>query len=127
MREILLKTDTSKTKRRRSLLMQEIIQENGLIARAEKKYAYFIAEQREMPHGSKISNWMDSSAQCLETKPHHVFIKRVFDKETGIGQTKYRTSGRFYVVRKLKVFAIIFMHSVTFDMLGAKAPPTLSE
>ena len=37
----------------------------------------------------------------------------------------YRVIGSFYVVQNLRVFAVVFMHSIKFDMLP-KSPTDLA-
>ncbi len=119
MREIMIKTSTSENKRRRNLCMTEIITEKNLVARAEKKYSYFVSERKDPVTKEHLQTWIDSQAKLRQNKPRHVSIKRIFDKDTGIGQTIYRTTGSFYVLKEFKIFSIVFLHSVKFDILNS--------
>ena len=99
--------------------MTEIIDKNGLLARAQKRYNYYVSEKNGKFLGNKsLKAWADDTAKVLNEKPRHVNIKRIFDKTTGKGRTCYRTTGSFYVIREKRVFAIAFMHSVKFDILS---------
>ena len=121
MREILIKTSTSDNRRRRNLLMTEIINENGLVARAEKRYAYFITEKSDPVTKESLKAWVESQTKLKQKKPRHVSIRRIFDKETGIGQTVYRTTGSFYVLKDFKIYVVVFLRSVKFDILSGTA------
>jgi hypothetical protein len=61
---------------------------------------------------------MDSQQAVSSKKDRHVSIKKIFDNKTGTGQMVYRVIGSFYVVQNLHIFAVVFMHSIKFDMLS---------
>jgi hypothetical protein len=121
MREIMIKTTTSEDRKRRKLLMTELINEDGFVARAEKIYSYFVTERKDAPPQDGIQDWIESQAQMRQKKPRHVSIRRIFDGATGIGQTVYRTTGSFYVLRNFRIYAVVFVHSIKFDVLNS--PP----
>lgn len=117
LREIMIKTSTSDNRKRRNLLMTEVITENGVVARAEKRYSYYVTERKEAVTKENVKSWVDSKAKLRQNKARHVSIRRIFDKDTGIGQTLYRTTGSFYVLKEFKIYAVVFLHSVKFDIL----------
>ena len=119
MREITIRTSTSENRRRRNLWMTELINERGLVARAQKRYAYFVTEKREPVTKEDLNGWIESQSKLKQKKPRHISIRRTFDKETGVGQTVYRTTGSFYVLRDFKVFIVVFLHSIKFDILSS--------
>ena len=119
MREIKIQTSTSVNKKRRNLLMTELINEGGMIARAEKRYSYFVTEMKIPVSKANLQGWIKSQTEIKQKKPRHVSIQRNFDGETGIGQTTYRTTGSFYVLREFKVYAVVFLHSIKFDILNS--------
>jgi len=119
MREIMIKTSTSDNRRRRNLCMTEIITERNVVARAEKKYSYFISERKEPITKENMQSWINKQAKLRQTKARHVSIRRIFDKDTGIGQTIYRTTGSFYVLKEFKIYSIVFLHCVKFDILSS--------
>ena len=119
MREIMIKTNTSDNKKRRNLCMTEIITEEGMVARAEKRYSYFVTERKDPITKENMQAWIEEQATLRQKKPRHVSIRRIFDNDTGIGQTLYRTTGSFYVLKELKIFVVVFLHSVKFDVLSS--------
>jgi hypothetical protein len=121
MREISIKTTESKNHRRKNLSIIEMIRQDGMVARAEKKFAYYIFEQEKAQDPSNIENWVESQSMVNTKKDRHVSIKKIFDNKSGTGQMAYRVIGSFYVVQNLHVFTVVFMHSIKFDMISRKA------
>ncbi len=116
MREISIKTTTSENHHRKNLSIVEVIDENGMVAKAEKKYSYYVAEQNPFGNVDEITSWANVKSHTMQKKDRHISIRKIFDPKTGIGQMVYRVIGSFYVVQDLHVFAVVFMHSIKFDM-----------
>lgn len=128
MREISIKTKTSENHHRKNLSIVEVIDENGMVAKAEKKYSYYVAEQNPFGGTSneEIATWANLKSQSLQKKDRHISIRKIFDPKTGVGQMVYRVIGSFYVVQDLHVFAVVFMHSIKFDMTTQSARPQVT-
>ena len=122
MREICIKTSTSENHKRKNLQIVEMINQDGIVARAEKKFAYYVSEQSALADEDKMKHWPEIQAQTYQKKDRHVSIRKTVDPKTGVGQMIYRVIGSFYVVQDLRVFAVVFMHSIKFDMLSPGLP-----
>ena len=122
MREISIQTKTFDHYKRKNLSIVEIIDQQGFVARAEKKYAYYVSEQSQPQNPEQIKTWADLQSQPYQKKDRHVSIKKIFDHKTGLGQMIYRVIGSFYVVQNLHIFSVVFMHSIKFDMLSNHLP-----
>ena len=118
MREIFIKQTESSNHHRRNLSIVEMIRENGLVARAEKKFCYYVVEQNPLEDPTHLNQWMESQKTLNTKKERHVSIRKTFDNKSGTGQMVYRVIGSFYVVQNLHLFAVVFMHSIKFDMLS---------
>jgi hypothetical protein len=119
MREISIRTTTSANHKRKNLSIIEVINQDGLVARAEKKYSYYVSEQHDaFKDPEKLQSWFNLQSEPYRKKDRHVSIRKVLDPKTGVGQMIYRVIGSFYVVQDLHVFAVVFMHSIKFDMLS---------
>jgi hypothetical protein len=121
MREISIKTTESLNHRRRNLSIVETIHQEGMEARAEKKFSYYIFEQGPTQGPAELENWMQNQSAQPTKKDRHVSIKKIFDNKTGTGQMTYRVIGSFYVVQNLHIFTVVFMHCIKFDMVSRKA------
>ena len=122
MREILIKQTESPNHHRKNLSIVELIRQDGMVARAEKKFSYYIFEQSGLQDPEQLKNWMENQAILGQKKDRHVSIRKTFDNKSGTGQMAYRVIGSYYVVQDLHIFAVVFMHSIKFDMLS-KFPP----
>lgn len=118
MREIFIRTSTSENHKRKNLSIVEVINQDGLVARAEKKYSYYVSQQSPVGSEEEIKVLADAQSPGYQKKDRHVSIQKRFDHKTGMGQMVYRVIGSFYVVQNLKVFAVVFMHSIKFDMVS---------
>ena len=122
MREIFIRTKTSENHKRKNLSIIEVINQEGFVARAEKKYSYYVSEQNPMHEQEQLKAWADMQQQTYQKKDRHVSIRKTIDPKTGLGQMVYRVIGSFYVVQNLHIFAVVFMHSIKFDMLANHLP-----
>ncbi len=122
MREILIRTTTSSNHKRKNLVITETINQNGFLARAEKKYSYYVSQQNDIKSTDEIKSWVNTQPNPYQKKERHVSIKKSYDPKTGVGQMIYRVIGGFYVVQNLHIFAVVFMHSIKFDMISGQFP-----
>ena len=120
MREISIKTSESQNHRRKNLTIVEHIRQDGMVARAEKKFSYYVYEQNPVQDPIKFETWMEAQAALNTKKDRHVSIKKIFDNKSGTGQMAYRVIGSFYVVQNLHIFTVVFMHCIKFDMISKK-------
>ncbi len=118
MREICIKQTASSNHHRKNLSIVEMIRQDGMVARAEKKFSYYIFEHNSIQDPDELKNWMDTQAMFGQKKDRHVSIRKTFDNKSGTGQMAYRVIGSYYVVQDLHIFAVVFMHSIKFDMLS---------
>ena len=122
MREIFIKTTASQNHKRKNLSIVEKIDQNGFIARAEKKFSYYVSEKNWFQDPKEVKSWLELMTKARQKKDRHVSITKRFDHKTGEGQMIYRVIGSFYVVQDLHIFAVSFMHTIKFDMLTARLP-----
>lgn len=120
MREVMIKSSTSGNHKRKNLSIVEIIDMEGFVAKAEKKYVYYVSEQDEIQDPEQLKYWMNTQSESQQKKDRHVTIRKIFDQKTGIGQMLYRVIGSFYVVQDLHIFAVVFMHSIKYDMVSSQ-------
>lgn len=118
MRDIIIKTSTSPNHKRKNLCIVETIDQQGMKARAEKKYSYYVSEKNPFHDPEEMKSWINAQSVSLQKKDRHVSIHKRFDEQTGMGQMIYRVIGSFYIVQNLHIFAVVFMHSIKFDMVA---------
>lgn len=121
MREICIKQSESNNHRRKNLSIVEMIRQDGMVARAEKKFSYYIFEQNAEQAPLQLEHLAEAQSMANTRKDRHVSIKKVFDNKSGTGQMAYRVIGSFYVVQNMHIFTVVFMHSIKFDMISRQA------
>ncbi len=122
MREIRIQTNTSENHKRKNLSIVEMINQQGFVAKAEKKFVYYVSDQGFQPEVELAPGLVEAPPNLAGKKDRHVWIKKIFDNKTGTSQMIYRVIGSFYVVQNLHVFAVVFMHSIKFDILSGSLP-----
>lgn len=122
MREILIKTTTSENHKRKNLSIVETIDQDGFVATAEKKFKYYVSEQNAVQDPEQLKSWMDNQMAVSQKKERHVSITKMFDPKSGVGHIIYRVIGSFYVVQNMHLFAVVFLHTIKFDMLSRNLP-----
>ena len=125
MREVCILTKTSDNHKRKNLSIVETIDMEGFVARAEKKYVYYVTEQNHMEDPETLKAWLNLQSQPYQKKDRHVSIRKIYDQKSGVGQMVYRVIGSFYVVQNLHVFAVVFMHSIKYDMISENHLPEI--
>ena len=115
----MIKTSTADNHKRKNLSIVELITKDGFVARAEKRYSYYVSEQNLSMDVNDLNQWLASQSAPSERKDRHVSIQKTYDRKSGTGRMIYRVIGSFYVVQNLHIFAVVFMHSIKFDMLMA--------
>ena len=79
MREICIKTTESNNHKRKNLSIIEMIRQDGMVARAEKKFSYYIFEQNAVQEPSQFETWAEAQSMMNTKKERHVSIKKIFD------------------------------------------------
>jgi hypothetical protein len=121
-REISIKQMASKDHRRKKLSIVEFIHKDGTLARAQKNFSYFVAEQDPFENQDQMSHWLAQHPHVTDHSDRHISIRKTFDEKSGEGEMAYRVTGSFYVVQNLHLFIVVFLHSIRFDMLTPGQP-----
>ena len=69
MREISIQTKTFDNYKRKNLSIIEVINQEGFLARAEKKYAYYVSEQNEAKDSAQLKAWVDPKPRPTRKRP----------------------------------------------------------
>ena len=86
MREVCIKTKTSDNHKRKNLSIVETIDMDGFVAKAEKRYVYYVSEQNQIEDPEKLKAWLDLQSQPYQKKDRHVSIRKIYNQQTGVGQ-----------------------------------------
>ena len=123
MRDICIRTDVSTDHHRKNLSIMETIQKDGVEAVAEKKFRYYVFEKSGLDADDQLKSLLGKEGASYQKKDRHIAIRKIYDAATGKGQMVYRVIGSFYIVQCLRIFAVVFMHTIKFDMNSVQLPP----
>ncbi len=77
MREICIKQTESTNHKRRNLSIVELIDQGGMMARAEKKFSYYVFEQNTTQDPAQLNSWMESQS-VMGTKKTVTFLSKKY-------------------------------------------------
>jgi hypothetical protein len=118
MREVVYKNLTSIASRKKDILMKEVFEKNGIIARTERRCFYYIKDIAELQNEDEFKSWMQDQGSRSSKRHFHIFK----EQNDAIGENKLicKIAGTFYAVADKTVYTISFLHS--FKVSFAKDP-----
>ena len=121
MREILFKNMTSPESRKKDILLKEIFEKDGVRAKTERRYFYFIKDVVHVDANEDVQGWIDKNNTAPDpNRNRHFHILK--EHNDGLGEERLicKVAGTFYVVIGREVYTIAFLHS--FKVTLVKAP-----
>lgn len=119
MREILFKNLTSAASRKKDILLKEIFEKDGVVAKTERRCFYFIKNVKPLLEGESTKKWMDPQGENSNMNKRHFHIFKEHNDTIGADKIICKIIGVFYAIADGKVFTIAFLHS--FKATFAKA------
>jgi hypothetical protein len=123
MREILFKNLTSPQSRKKDILLKEIFEKDGVRAKTERRYFYFIKDIARIDASEDVQNWIDKQNTALvPNRNRHFHILKEHSDELGEERLICKVAGTFYVVIGREVYTIAFLHSFKVTLVKAILP-----
>jgi len=119
MREVVYKNLTSAALRKKDIFLKEVLEENGMIKRTERRCFYFIKEIIHLDNAQDLQKWIEAQKDVHERCRRHFYIMK--EKKEAIGEEKVlcKVAGSFYVILDTKIYHIAFLHA--FRVIFEKA------
>lgn len=111
MREILFKNLTSITSRKKDILLKEISEKDGVVARTERRCFYFIKDVSPLDELDELQKWLDSHGEISPADKRSFHIMKEHNDELGEDKLSCKIHGTFYAVLNSAVYTIAFLHS----------------
>jgi len=112
MREVIFKDLTSIESRKKDILLKEVFEKDGVIARTERRCFYFIKNIIPIGGAGDLEKWASSQSAAqhnINKRSFHI-LKEHKDAE-GEDRLACKIFGTFYVVVDNMVYTIAFLHS----------------
>ncbi|MFA4981243.1 MAG: hypothetical protein WC592_02075 [Candidatus Omnitrophota bacterium] len=119
MREVLFKNLTSAASRKKDVILKEIFEKDGVVAKTERRCFYFIKEVKRLSDDADLQKWMDSQNSIDNTNKRNFHIMKEHNDGHNEDKVICKIMGSFYAVVNRTVYTIAFLHS--FKVVFAKA------
>ncbi|MDD5422791.1 MAG: hypothetical protein PHT32_05165 [Candidatus Omnitrophica bacterium] len=119
MREVLFKNLTSAASRKKDVILKEIFEKDGVVAKTERRCFYFIKEVKRLSDDADLQKWMDSQNSIDNTNKRNFHIMKEHNDGHNEDKVICKIMGSFYAIVNRTVYTIAFLHS--FKVVFAKA------
>lgn len=121
MREVLFKHLSSVESRKKDILLKEVFEKDGVIARTERRCFYFIKDVANLKKGDDLQNWLDSHEDNgrKPTGTRHFHIRKEHNDWQNQDKLFCKIAGVFYAVVDKKIYTIAFLHSFKVSFVKA--------
>ncbi len=117
MREVVYRNLTSITSRKKDIMLKEVFEKDGVVAKTERRCLYCIRDIIHFEKPEDMQKWVYSQngAKSLDARQFH-FFKRHSDS---LGQDALicKIIGTFFVIVENTIYTIAFLHSFKVHFL----------
>ena len=110
MRNIMFKDYTSISSRKKDVLLREVFERNGVIAKSERRCFYYIKNTTPVNNGEDIEKWLEGQEEPGCGKRRHFHIMKEHNDGSNEDRLSCKIAGTFYAVVNKTVYTIGFMH-----------------
>jgi hypothetical protein len=111
MREVVFKNMTSVQSRKKDILLKEVFERDGVMARTERRSFYFIKDVNHLKSDDELQKWVGSQSNVNEPVKRHFHILKEHSDRLGIDKFICKIFGIFYAVIDRDIYTIAFLHS----------------
>jgi hypothetical protein len=111
MREVIFKNLTSAESRKKDILLKEVFERDGVLARTERRSFYFIKDIIHLESDDELQKWVDLQGKQNEKPQRHFHIMKEHNDALGIDKFICKILGTFYAVIDRDIYAVSFLHS----------------
>lgn len=119
MREVIFKELTSLESRKKNILLKEIFEKDGVIARTERRSFYFIKSIGCLKDGNNLKEWIGTQDQDGPVSKRHFHILRERNDQLGEERIVCKVAGTFYAIVDNRIYTIAFMNSFKVSFIKA--------
>ena len=121
MREMLFKTLTSAESKKRDLWVQETVEEDGVLAKTERRCIYFLVAKERIDSSSDVEKIAKEKFAHVPYKKRHYNVLKIHNDERGEDKLLCKVAGVFYAVCSNELYCIAFVHSLKITFSLAKS------
>jgi hypothetical protein len=116
MREVIFKNLTAGNPRRKDILLREVFEKDGVLAKTERRCFYYIKDITRIENQDGLQEWLDAQSGSSTVTKRQFYIFKEHNDAHGEDRLLCKILGTFYVIVDGSVYTIAFLHSfrVTF-------------
>lgn len=111
MREVIFKNLTSENGRKKDTCLKEVFEKDGVLARAERRYFYFVKNVSCLKNDEELHQWIKEQNTVHPDRKRNFHILKEHNNESGVDKLICKVLGTFYAVSNNKVYTIVFLHA----------------
>jgi hypothetical protein len=111
MREVLFKNLWSAQSHKKDILLKEVFERDGVLARTERRSFYFIKDVRHLNTDEELNKWVGVQNENIGPPKRHFHIMKEHSDSSGTDKFICKILGTFYAVVDRDIYTIAFLHS----------------
>lgn len=111
MREVLFKNLCSSQAHKKDILLKEVFERDGVVAKTERRSFYFIKDVAHLKTDEELNKWVNLQDNKTEPSKRHFHIMKEHSDLHGTDKFICKILGVFYAVVDKDVYTIAFLHS----------------
>lgn len=111
MREVLFKNLWSSEAHKKDILLKEVFERDGVVARTERRSFYFIKDVTHLKSEEELNQWVNVQDKRSEPIKREFHIMKEHSDLHGTDKFICKILGTFYAVVDKDVYTIAFLHS----------------
>ncbi len=119
MREVVFKNLTSNEARKKDILLKEVFERDGVVARTERRSFYFIKNVNHLGSEEELQQWVAMHGSSKEPSKRHFHIMKEHNDMLGMDKFICKILGTFYAVIDRDIYTIAFLHSFKISFVKA--------
>jgi hypothetical protein len=119
MREVVFKNLWSVEAHKKDILLKEIFERDGVVARTERRSFYFIKNVTHLHTDDELNKWVNIQDNKNEPVKRHFHIMKEHSDICGTDKFICKILGTFYAVVDKDVYTIAFLHSFKVSFVKA--------
>lgn len=110
MREVIFKDFTSLTSRKKDIVLKEVFERDGVLAKTERRCLYFIRRVDRLSDENTLDKWIASQGAGGSPNSRRFHIVKVHSDAANEDKVICRIDGEFFAVVNMNVYTIGFLH-----------------
>jgi hypothetical protein len=111
MREVVFKNLWNAQSHKKDILLKEVFERDGIVARTERRSFYFIKDVVHMNSDEELNKWVGLQDNKIGPAKRHFHIMKEHSDAAGRDKFICKILGTFYAVVDRDVYTIAFLHS----------------